>query len=131
CCAYGCTMRSGVNLLSEVKFYRFPKDVNRRRAWTNAIGRQNFEPTYATRICSKHFITGAPSASPSHPDWVPNVAMPGGVGCTAPANQKALERYDRVSARTRKVPAAEPSPPIPSPAVAEPEVGSNEAKFAT
>ncbi|CAN7976549.1 unnamed protein product [Ixodes persulcatus] len=53
--------------------------------------------------------------------------MPGGVGCTTPANQKALERYDRVSARTRKVPAAEPSPPIRSPAVEEPEVGSNEA----
>ncbi|XP_043190912.1 uncharacterized protein LOC122394111 [Amphibalanus amphitrite] len=70
CAAYGCTSRSGKD---KVSFYRFPKDNDRLNAWVRATRRKNFVPGAGARICSKHFITGAPVSEKGSPDWVPSV----------------------------------------------------------
>lgn len=36
-------------------FYSFQKDVNIRKLWIEATGRENWEPTKYTRMCSRHF----------------------------------------------------------------------------
>jgi hypothetical protein len=56
CAAYGCN-----NLNTRVcnkKFYRFPRDPERRRAWTNALKIKGFQATDHIRLCSDHFVTG-------------------------------------------------------------------------
>lgn len=55
CCAFGCTNRQGK---AGIKFFRFPKDVERRKKWIVAIKRQNWTPTEYSRVCSAHFVTG-------------------------------------------------------------------------
>ncbi|XP_064485512.1 uncharacterized protein LOC135397970 [Ornithodoros turicata] len=100
CCAFGCTMRSGTNLLSEVKFYRFPRNPTRRLAWALAVKRENFTPTDGTRICSKHFVSGAPSKEATHPDWVPSI-FPHRVRASPACRERALQRYKRVAARSQ------------------------------
>lgn len=41
--------------MSRVNFYRFPKDETVRNVWIAATGRQNWQPTQYTRMCSIHF----------------------------------------------------------------------------
>lgn len=40
-----------------LNFYRFPRDVNRRLQWIQALDRENFVPTNNTLICEAHFTT--------------------------------------------------------------------------
>ncbi|XP_040073754.1 peroxynitrite isomerase THAP4-like [Ixodes scapularis] len=97
CCASGCTMRTGTNKMSEVKFFRFPRDEGRRRAWATAVRRVNFLPNNGTRICSKHFTTGRPSKDPDHPDWVPHIFA---FKSWRPLqNRSAVLRYQRAVSR--------------------------------
>jgi len=56
CAAYGCKTRNVSGSYS--KFFRFPRDPERRQQWVNAIKRKDFVPTEHSRICSKHFVTG-------------------------------------------------------------------------
>lgn len=59
CCVVpGCSLRSGTNLLSEVRTFCFPRDEGRRSAWLAAIKRENWTPTNSAQICSAHFIKG-------------------------------------------------------------------------
>ena len=55
CCAIGCTNRYRKG--SEVKFYRFPSDSQRRNLWIQAIRRKDWEPNVHSRLCSDHFIS--------------------------------------------------------------------------
>lgn len=73
CSALGCNMTSGTNTLSKIKMYRYPKDEDRRRAWLIAVQREGLQPGKNLRLCSNHFITGAPSADPWNPDYVPSI----------------------------------------------------------
>lgn len=90
-------MRTGTNKMSEVKFFRFPRDEGRRRAWAIAVRRVNFHPNDGTRICSKHFTTGRPSKDPDHPDWVPHIFA---FKSWRPLhNRSAVLRYQRAVSR--------------------------------
>ncbi|XP_077533318.1 uncharacterized protein LOC144145537 isoform X2 [Haemaphysalis longicornis] len=79
CVAVGCTNyfygKPGI------KYFRFPCAKfypKKREAWIAAVRRKNedgssWTPGPHSRLCSAHFITGAPSTFMSHPDWVPTV----------------------------------------------------------
>lgn len=59
CCVVpGCSLRSGTNLLSEVRTLCVPRDECRSSAWLAAIKRENWTPTKSAQICSAHFIKG-------------------------------------------------------------------------
>ncbi|KAH9366730.1 hypothetical protein HPB48_022791 [Haemaphysalis longicornis] len=74
CCVVpGCSKRSGANLLSVIRSFRFPKDPSRRAAWVQAVRRDKWLPNDRSVICSTHFITGCPSQDPTHPDYVPSI----------------------------------------------------------
>ncbi|XP_051967679.1 uncharacterized protein LOC127632892 isoform X1 [Xyrauchen texanus] len=63
----------------------------RRRAWITAVRREAWQPGKNSRICSTHFVTGAPSVDPCHPDYVPSIFAHKN---TIDGSQK-LERYQR------------------------------------
>ena len=56
CCAFNCTNRHSKE--KGIKFYRFPKDPERRRRWIAAIRREGWEPNDGSRICAAHFVSG-------------------------------------------------------------------------
>ncbi|RVE51728.1 hypothetical protein evm_003531 [Chilo suppressalis] len=41
--------------MENITFHTLPKDEKLREVWIKATGRQNWEPSVNTRICSKHF----------------------------------------------------------------------------
>jgi hypothetical protein len=55
CIACGCANRQGKPGL---KFFRFPKEKERRSQWIAAVKRENWCPSEYSRLCSAHFITG-------------------------------------------------------------------------
>ncbi|GFW42852.1 uncharacterized protein TNCV_1212591 [Trichonephila clavipes] len=57
CSAVGCSMRSGTNLLSAVKMYRFPTNPSRRLQWEASLQRKNWKANPKSALCNKHFIT--------------------------------------------------------------------------
>ncbi|GFY19438.1 THAP-type domain-containing protein [Trichonephila clavipes] len=73
CSAVGCSMRSGTNLLSAIKMYRFPTNPSRRLQWEAALQRKNWKANPKSVLCNKHFITGKPSSDAEHPDYVPSI----------------------------------------------------------
>ncbi|XP_077533514.1 uncharacterized protein LOC144145704 isoform X3 [Haemaphysalis longicornis] len=92
CVAYRCPSRAGPGSME--RFFRFPsvkRDRQRREAWIRAVGRQcengrPWQPSAASRLCGKHFVSGAPSNSPRHPDFVPSLF-------TSPDEFKKRERH--------------------------------------
>jgi hypothetical protein len=56
CVAFGCKYKHIKG--NKVGLYRFPQNAARRKMWTNAIKRLNWEPSASSRICGKHFQTG-------------------------------------------------------------------------
>lgn len=56
CCVVQCTNRDDSKGKEKgLHFFRFPKDVRKRRAWIRAINRKNFAPNEFSCICSEHF----------------------------------------------------------------------------
>ena len=55
CCAINCTNRHSKK--KGPKFYRFPKDPERRRRWVAAIRREGWQPNDGSRICGAHFVS--------------------------------------------------------------------------
>ena len=55
CCVVGC--KSNYDSTNE-KFptFAFPKNIDLCNLWLKAIGRENFNPTKYSVVCSKHFI---------------------------------------------------------------------------
>ena len=56
CCAVGCSKRFAKGC--GFKFYRFPKEPERRRQWIAAVNRKNWQPSEYSWICSSHFVGG-------------------------------------------------------------------------
>ena len=92
-----------------VSFYRFPdpvQDIERRRRWINFVSRKNedgtpCEPAKGSRLCSKHFISGEKSDSPTSPDFVPSIYPK--TAEKKPANSNAVEnlaRHERAQRRS-------------------------------
>lgn len=73
CSAVGCSMRTGTNLSSAIKMYRFPKSPSRRLHWQAALQRKNWKASDKSLLCNKHFISGASSDDSSHPDYIPSI----------------------------------------------------------
>ncbi|KAH7984591.1 hypothetical protein HPB52_022865 [Rhipicephalus sanguineus] len=78
CCTVGCTKRARKG--SGIGFFRFPKEIGRRKVWVQAVRR-------------------APSPFPGHPDWAPSVfvfrkAVPA-------ALTKKCDRFERSLKRKR------------------------------
>ncbi|KAK2862075.1 hypothetical protein Q5P01_001608 [Channa striata] len=56
CAAFGCSNERNDKTKQEgISFHRFPKDKVKRRAWTAALRRRNFEPNDRSVVCSCHF----------------------------------------------------------------------------
>ncbi|GFW63938.1 putative isl2eu-5 hm [Trichonephila clavipes] len=81
CSAVGCSMRSGTDLLSAVKMYRFPTNPSRRLHCKEKIGKQILNLRFVTSI--SHYrnsdaqklkcFAGKPSSDAEHPDYVPSI----------------------------------------------------------
>ena len=71
CCAANCTnvFKKG----SEVHFYRFPSDPERKAKWIAAINRKDWYPTEYSWICSEHFVSGEKSNNQFAPNYVPTI----------------------------------------------------------
>ena len=114
CCVWGCTAlyRSGVNL----GFYKFPKDVDRRRDWVRKISRAKvvsstvspsgvcasnvvplWEPGKWDLVCGRHFVTGKPSSDPDHPDYKPSLNLKS----FESSSRGKISRYNRTLKRRR------------------------------
>uniref|UniRef100_A0A0K8S4X2 Chromobox 5 n=1 Tax=Lygus hesperus TaxID=30085 RepID=A0A0K8S4X2_LYGHE len=72
CAVSGCVSSL---VAQKINFYPFPAEAEakRRKLWVEAIGKKTV-PANA-KLCSFHFITGSPSNSPEHPDYVPTLHM--------------------------------------------------------
>ena len=71
CVAFGCSNRSVKG--SELTFYRFPANIERRKKWIAAVRREKWTPTKHSWLCSSHFISGSKSDDPLNPDYVPSL----------------------------------------------------------
>ncbi|GBL75412.1 hypothetical protein AVEN_194602-1 [Araneus ventricosus] len=54
CVAFSCTNRCSEKIPG-LTFHSFPKDETRRKLWVKAVGRENWEPSKFSKLCSKHF----------------------------------------------------------------------------
>ncbi|GFT23062.1 hypothetical protein TNCV_1858171 [Trichonephila clavipes] len=87
CSAVGCSMRSGTNLLSAVKMYRFQQIHLEGCIAKKKIGKQILN----LRFCNKHFITGKPSSDAEHPDYAPSIF----VSMKNKGSSSSVNRYNR------------------------------------
>ncbi|KAK0145095.1 DNA transposase THAP9 [Merluccius polli] len=56
CAAYGCSNeRNNKTKEKGITFHRFPSNVERRQAWTQALRREGFVPCPRSLLCSSHF----------------------------------------------------------------------------
>uniref|UniRef100_A0A3Q2QEP7 Uncharacterized LOC105920141 n=1 Tax=Fundulus heteroclitus TaxID=8078 RepID=A0A3Q2QEP7_FUNHE len=102
CCVPGCTQRHSKS--SNVRFFRIPKDEERKNKWMIAMKRTQAdnpkrlrEPSYHNRICSLHFISGEPSTDVNHPDFVPTIFN------FMPLTKPVKEKVKRVAQRQRRL----------------------------
>ena len=56
-----------------MSFFRFPKDMRKRKAWVKAINRAEWVPNEYSRICSEHFVDGWHSDDPSDVNYRPSL----------------------------------------------------------
>lgn len=74
CCVVQCTNRDDLKGKEKgLHFFRFPKDVRKRRAWIRAINRKNFAPNEFSCICSEHFEFGWHSDDPDDANYAPTI----------------------------------------------------------
>lgn len=74
CCVVQCTNRDDTKGKEKgLHFFRFPKDVRKRRAWIRAINRKNFAPNEHSCICSEHFESGWHSDDPDDANYAPTI----------------------------------------------------------
>ncbi|XP_046383550.1 uncharacterized protein LOC124154085 [Ischnura elegans] len=87
CAAYGCSNCPGKKIPG-LTFHRFPKNPERRAAWTKAVRRKNWAPSKSSVLCSEHFLpedmdrtslcnvrireNAVPSVFPGHPPRLQN-----------------------------------------------------------
>ncbi|XP_054924201.1 uncharacterized protein [Dermacentor andersoni] len=109
--AYGCSSRDSPS--KTVRVFRFPwvkRDRQRREAWIRAVKRQHaqgrpWQPSAASRLRGKHFVTGAHSLSPRHPDFIPTLFV-----YTDQFRKKdVVDRHVRTAARSKRKTGALPT----------------------
>ncbi|KAK3084023.1 hypothetical protein FSP39_006910 [Pinctada imbricata] len=74
CAAEGCfsdtDKRGRYGYMSEVSFFPFPtkkKAPRARKRWLEYTRRENYDPPYHHRLCSKHFLDGKPTEKNPYP----------------------------------------------------------------
>ncbi|WAR07259.1 LOW QUALITY PROTEIN: THAP2-like protein [Mya arenaria] len=106
CSAPGCTQRFVKD--SGVRFFRFPKEKERRLKWLLAIGRRSlsnrqhvklWEPSDHDCLCSMHFAEGTPSKDHYHQDYIPSVFS---FATTAKQPEQTPARADRFKRLQRR-----------------------------
>ncbi|ELU17812.1 hypothetical protein CAPTEDRAFT_194947 [Capitella teleta] len=75
CCAYGCR-NSTSDKEKKVSFHMFPVDSERRKRWTDAVGRiladgSPWAPLANSVLCGNHFVQGRPSKDADNVDYIP------------------------------------------------------------
>ena len=78
CSAPGCRSCTAREGRQGVKFFRFPKEPDKRQVWIDRIGRTNkdgspWTPPGNARLCSMHFRSGNHSNDPQNPDYAPTI----------------------------------------------------------
>lgn len=74
CVVVGCSNRQNKEAKeNQISFFRFPKDLKRRRAWVKAVNREKWVPNDESRICSAHFVGGWHSDDPSDENYRPTI----------------------------------------------------------
>ena len=71
CCVVGCHNVFKKN--SDIQFYRFPTNPEKRSKWIAAVKRHDWVPNDKTWISSTYFVTGKRSDSPLAPNYVPTL----------------------------------------------------------
>ena len=99
CCAVGCSKRFAKGC--GFKFYRFPKEPERRRQWIAAVNRKNWQPSEYSWICSSHFVGGKKLNDPTSPAYSPSIFK----HIKSPRKRKAeedLRRFSRLKQSKRR-----------------------------
>ena len=74
CVVFKCSNRQSVGTKERgVSFFRFPKDLKKRKAWVKAVNRADWAPNEYSRICSEHFVDGWHSDDPSDVNYRPTI----------------------------------------------------------
>jgi len=125
CCAVSCANRYKKG--SGLGFFRFPSDLQRRRAWVKAVSRAKWCPSTHDRLCGDHFVGKKLAASddPNDIDFVPSVFADrkGRRSTLMKRGGERLERLERRKQRQRQLEELEalaaaqdrPNPTVPDP----------------
>ncbi|CAG2189626.1 unnamed protein product [Mytilus edulis] len=74
CVVFQCSNRQSTSdKENRCSFFRFPKDVRKRKAWVIAVNRADWAPNEYSRICSAHFVDGWHSDDPSDINYRPTL----------------------------------------------------------
>jgi hypothetical protein len=102
CCVVGCHSNEESRT---IKFFTFPwkKLPVRTELWRKAIKRENADgsewfPHSRSTICANHFVSGQPSRTRAHPDYIPSIFPTNHAKAKTPAD---AERAQRVSNKVR------------------------------
>ena len=75
CAAEGCNSddrkRGKYGFMADIEFFPFPSSKTNKKArnkWLDLLRRENYEPTYQHRICSRHFVDGRPTEQHPYPE---------------------------------------------------------------
>ena len=98
CCAVGCSARYKKG--TGVKFYRFPKDPERKRQWVAAIKRKNWEPNEHSWLCSNHFVGGVKSNEANSPAFNPTIFAH--TTSLSGKSEEKLRRFARLKQASRR-----------------------------
>ncbi|XP_071148569.1 uncharacterized protein [Mytilus edulis] len=74
CVVFQCSNRQSTSdKENRCSFFRFPKDIRKRKAWVIAVNRADWAPNEYSRICSAHFVDGWHSDDPSDMNYRPTI----------------------------------------------------------
>ena len=107
CCAANCS--NVFTKGSEVKFYRFPSDPERKAKWIAAINRKDWYPTEYSWICSEHFVSGEKINNQFAPNYVPTIFKHVKSPIKRRMEAKVADFQRRTATRKRRIEQAENS----------------------
>ena len=99
CCAVSCANR--YKKASGLGFFRFPSDLQRRKAWVKAVSRAKWCPSTHDRLCGDHFVGKKPSHDPNDIDYVPTI-FADRKGQRSTAIKRGGERLERLERRKQR-----------------------------
>ena len=100
CAVVNCANRSTRD--KEKRFFRLPAVVSHQGEQTLQMSKKPEQYQYV-RVCSDHFISGAPAKlyDNDNPDWAPSLIL--GHMCSTSKPECSVERYERALTRKKRV----------------------------